>query len=377
MNKQKLLKILKNAAAIVVMLALFIIIYYQNRDRGFVKLMKNEETESVEVNGNLSRAFEGFTNGDVFAIEDKVVFVTSNTYGFIDAEGKGTYTSIAVSSPLLHGEGEFVIYYGEDAKEAFVCRKDKAYYKISCDNKILKAKVNRNGYAVVATGKEGYNSEIMVYNKQGEAVFKWDIGTGELIDFDLNCDNNKLALSLALAGDNILIGELELIDITQAAIENEVQFESEVYYNVDFNRDGTFIAIGSTRISYFNRDGSLKWEKNYDGKSLIKADVSDNGMPVLAYSAAGSSVKGNATEIELLNRLGKSTASTIIDAAADAVCVNNEQIAVACGKKAVILDSSLKTVREVNADTGIKKMAFFGDGKHLFVIGSSGGMIVG
>ncbi|MEE0867191.1 MAG: hypothetical protein UIL37_02675, partial [Clostridia bacterium] len=128
MNKQKLLKILKNAAAIVVMLALFIIIYYQNRDRGFVKLMKNEETESVEVNGNLSRAFEGFTNGDVFAIEDKVVFVTSNTYGFIDAEGKGTYTSIAVSSPLLHGEGEFVIYYGEDAKEAFVCRKDKAYY---------------------------------------------------------------------------------------------------------------------------------------------------------------------------------------------------------------------------------------------------------
>ncbi|MEE0867853.1 MAG: DUF5711 family protein, partial [Clostridia bacterium] len=251
------------------------------------------------------------------------------------------------------------------------------YYKISCDNKILKAKVNRNGYAVVATGKEGYNSEIMVYNKQGEAVFKWDIGTGELIDFDLNCDNNKLALSLALAGDNILIGELELIDITQAAIENEVQFESEVYYNVDFNRDGTFIAIGSTRISYFNRDGSLKWEKNYDGKSLIKADVSDNGMPVLAYSAAGSSVKGNATEIELLNRLGKSTASTIIDAAADAVCVNNEQIAVACGKKAIILDSSLKTVREVNADTGIKKMAFFGDGKHLFVIGSSGGMIVG
>ena len=148
-------------------------------------------------------------------------------------------------------------------------------------------------------------------------------------------------------------------------------------YSIQEGEIQRFLSLFYGNNNLFNIDNDLKWEKNYDGKSLIKADVSDNGMPVLAYSAAGSSVKGNATEIELLNRLGKSTASTIIDAAADAVCVNNEQIAVACGKKAVILDSSLKTVREVNADTGIKKMAFFGDGKHLFVIGSSGGMIVG
>lgn len=375
MNKQMIFKILKNTAAVIVMLALFIIIYYQNRDRGFTKLLKNDKTESVEVNNNLSKAFEGFTSGDVFAIEDKVAFVTSNTYGFVDAGGQGTYKSIAVSSPILHGEGEFVIYYGEDSKEATVCRKDKEYYKITCDNKILKSKVNRNGYAVAATGKEGYNSEIMVYNKQGEAIFKWDISTGELIDFDLNCDNNKLVLSLAVAGDNILIGELEFIDITQAALENDVQFESEVYYNVDFNRDGTFIAIGNSKISYFNRDGSLKWEKGYEGKSLIKADVSDIGMPVLAYSAAGSGVKGNATEIELLNRLGKSTANTVIDSVADAICVNNGQVVVAFGKKAIVMDSSLNVVNEMSADTGIKKMAFFADGKHLFVIGNSGGMI--
>ena len=48
---------------------------------------------------------------------------------------------------------------------------------------------------------------------------------------------------------------------------------------------------------------------------------------------------------------------------------------VAFGKKAVVMDSSLNVVNEISADSGIKKMAFFADGKHLFVIGNSGGMI--
>ena len=42
MNKEKLFNILKNSAAVVVIAAMFIVIFYQNRDRDIFKFGKEE-----------------------------------------------------------------------------------------------------------------------------------------------------------------------------------------------------------------------------------------------------------------------------------------------------------------------------------------------
>ncbi len=373
MNKQKILSILKNAASILIVICLFVIIYYQNRDRGLSKLFSNQNSAISNEN---NASMEGYSSGDICRVDDKIAFLTTNSYSVIEKDGKSEDTEIAISQPVINSEGDFVIYYSKDAKEATVCKKESEYYSIKAENRIIKSKINHNGYAIVVTEKEGYSGEILVYNKVGEAIFKWDLSKSEFLDADLNSDNNKIVVSVVETAENKMRGKVMLIDITDASVEENQYFESEVFYNVEFNRNGTFIAIGNAKLAYFNADGTLKWKHSYEGKTLLKADISNPDMMVLAFSAIGSGVKGNSTDVQIINRLGKVTAEKTVDGHADDISVNNKRIAVAFGKTINVYDKNLKEKDTAEAETGIKRIVFYDDDKHLFVLGNTGGNII-
>lgn len=373
MNKQKILNILKNAASIIIVICLFVIIYYQNRDRGLSKIFNNENPAVSKENDT---SMEGYLSGDICRVDDKVAFLTTNSYSVVDKNGESNDKEIAISQPVIISEGDFVAYYSKDAKEITVCKKESEYYAIKTDNRIIKSKVNRNGYTLVVTEKEGYSSEILIYNKVGEAIFKWDLSKSEILDADINSDNNKIAVSVIETAENKMRGKVMLIDITDASIEENQYFESEVFYNVEFNRNNTFLAIGNEKLAYFNADGTLKWKHEYEGKTLLKADISNPDMMVLAFEAIGSGVKGNFTDIQIINRLGKVVAEKTLDGHVDDISVNNKRIAIAFGKKAKIYDQNLKEKDIAEAETGIKRLVFYDDDKHLFVLGNTGGNII-
>ena len=373
MNKQKILNILKNAASILIVICLFVIIYYQNRDRGFSKLFNNENTAISKENDS---SMEGYLSGDICRVDDKVAFLTTNSYSVVDKDGESKDIEIAISQPVINSEGDFVIFYSKDSKEATVCKKESEYYSVKAENRIIKGKINRNGYALVVTEKEGYSSEIMVYNRVGEAIFKWDLSKSEILDADINLDNNKIVVSVIESENNKMLGKVMLIDITDASVSESQYFESEVFYNVEFNRNGTFIAVGNDELSYFNADGTLKWKHSYDGKTLLKADISNPDMMVLAFSAIGSGVKGNSTDIQIINRLGKVVAEKTADGHLDDISVNNKRIAIAFGKRVAIYDQNLNEKDTIEAETGIKRLVFYDDDRHLFVLGNTGGNII-
>lgn len=375
MNKRKALSLIKNTAAIIVLLALLIIIFYQNRDRDLFKF-GNTASQSNTGDGENTNIFEGFTKGDVRAINDDVILLTSDTFAIMNTEGKGNISPMTLPDPVLHSEKEYIICYENKSKEAKVFKGTRECYTVNTENSIICAKVNRNGYAVVTSEKDGYNCEIVVYNRLGEPIFMWNLSESEFLDVDVSCDNKKIALSSVGAANEKMRGKVELIDITAAEVKKTVEFKGELFYSVDFNINGTYTAIGSDRLALFNSGGTLKWSKGHEGRTLIKADVEYPDMMVLAYSAVGSGIKGNSTEIEVVDRLGNVTAKTTMNAIADDISVNGERIALAFGKNVYILDEELNEIKKLEAETGVKRMAFFSDSKHVFVVGRSGGQII-
>lgn len=375
MNKQKIIDILKNAAAIVVLCALLIIIFYQNRERDIFGL-REKETQKTAADGARTDIIGDGLSGDICRVGDSVAVITANSFSVLNLKGEGKPREIAMPSPVLSGSGDYAIYYNSDDKEAFVCKRERLRYTVKTDNRIIRAKVTRGGYAVVATEKEGYSSEIVIYDAGGDAVFKWDISKSEFLDADADPDNSRVALSQLSSGESGIEGEIVLIDMKEAKAVKKKTFKNKLFYNIEFNRNGTFTALGSDSLAYFNRDGSMKWETEYGERTLLKADISQPDMMVLAYSAAGSGIKGNSTEIEIVGRLGKVTAKRTLNGLADAVRVSGSEIAAAFGKKIYVLDNGLKTKRKLEAESSVKKLEFFGDNKHLFVLGNSGGAIM-
>lgn len=373
MNKEKILKIVKNGAAVVVLVSMFIIIFYQNRDRDIFKFGNNESNKVIS---STTDSAMGYLGGDIKKVGDNVVYITTTSLNILDENANVTSIEIALSEPVLHSEEEYFVCYNKASHGAEVYKKGNILYAIETDNKIITAKVNKNGYLFVATEKEGYNCECRVYNRSGEAIFKWDVSKGEFIDGDLNCSNSKIALSLATAGEEKLVGEVVLIDITNANVVNKEAFESQIFYTLDFNHNDTFNVVGNDCVSYFNADGTQKWAYSFEGKTLLKADVSNPDIMTVALADPGIGIGVNHTDVKVINRLGAVVAEKSYEDAIQDISVSKSGVALAFGKKAIITDSFLKEKKTLESEFIINKLALYNDNKHLFVLGGTGGEIL-
>ncbi len=371
MNKQKILTILKNIAAIIVVIAMFIVIYYQNRDRDIFKFGKDESSKLIASSQN-SGAFYG---GDIARLDDKVAFLTTTDFTIVNKKGEAESIPMAISDPNLHVKGDWSACYDADSKEIVALKKASQEYTVKTNNKIISAKINKNGYLLAVTEKEGYNCECVVYNSKGEAIFKWDVSKSEFLDGDINATNDTIALSLASAGNDKLVGEVSLIDITTAEVIRKETFDSEIFYSMNFNNDDTYVLLGNASLTYFNSDGTKRWAYKFVGDSLIKADISKKDSFILAFDSANIA-KGKSTDVKVINSLGEVVAENNYTGTLDAISQNDDSIALAFGNKIRILNSKLKEKKQTEAEFNIKKMVLYKDSKHIFVLGNSGGDVI-
>lgn len=373
MTKEKILKIIKNGVAVIVLLSMFVIIFYQNRDRDIFKFGNDE---SDRVISSATDGVMGYTGGDIRRVGDNVAYITTTSLNVLDENADGARIEIALSEPVIHAEDNYFVCYNKESFEADVYKEDALSYSVQTDNKIITAKVNKNGYLFVATEKEGYNCECRVFNRSGEAIFKWDVSKGEFLDGDINCSNNAIAISLATAGSEKLIGEVTLIDISNAKVINKESFDSTVFYTLDFNHNDTYTLLGNNALSYFNADGTQKWTYPFKDKTILKADTSNPDMIVVALSEPGIGMGVSETDVKVINRLGGVVEEKIYEDTISDISVSKSAIALAFGRKAIITNSSLKEKKEIESEFTINKVVLYNDNKHLFVLGGTGGEIL-
>lgn len=375
MSKERIIKILKYVASVIVMISMFVIIYYQNRDRDIFKFGKNESSQIMAANqDNLSG--DEFAKSDVQILGDKVAFLSPSFFNVMNKKAEGESIDLAFTKPCLDTEGKFAVIYDEGTEKATVYKMERQTYSVATENKIIKAKVNSNGYLLVATEKEGYNCECVVYNKEGEAIFKWDMSSGEFLDGAVGISNNTMVLSVAAAKDEKLYGELITIDITTAKILKTHSVESQLFYNIQMYKNDTYTAFSNKGVLYFNSDGTQKWKYDFGERILLKADVTEPDMMVFAFIPKGSVVQGNATDVCVLNRLGSVISEKNYTGNLEDISVGDSAVAMAFGKKVIITDDKLKEKKTLESDTAIKKIAMYSNEKEIFVICSSDSKIL-
>ncbi len=370
MNKNKLISLLKNISALLVVAALLVIVYYQNRDRDVFKFGKDESSKIVSDEGENIRN-DMYLKSDVRRIGDKIVYVTPSTFSVLNKKAEGTKIDLTYSEPYLHSSGDYSVVFDKDSMNAEVYKNDRKAYSVALENKIVKAKINSNGYLLVATEKEGYNCECLVFNRNGEAIFKWDISESEYLDGVINHSNNAIIISTAAADNDKLCGEISLINIKDAKVIQKHVYESELFFEVEIYKNDNAVAFGNNSLIGFNSDGTQKWDYTYKDKKILKADISEADMLVLAFSSENGIMHTSATDVKIFNRLGKVVAEKTFDAKIDALSVTDSAVSMAYGKKVIITDGRLKEKETVVSDSNIEKMALFADNKHVFVISSS------
>ena len=112
MTKEKILKIIKNGVAVIVLLSMFVIIFYQNRDRDIFKFGNDE---SDRVISSAADGVMGYTGGDIRRVGDNVAYITTTSLNVLDENADGARIEIALSEPVIHAEDNYFVCYNKES----------------------------------------------------------------------------------------------------------------------------------------------------------------------------------------------------------------------------------------------------------------------
>lgn len=366
-------KIARIVGAILILAALIFVIAYQNRD---VSLSEGIDSILTAGNSQSSRSIEGYAGGSTFPIGKKTALVTTNTLMITDEKGGGKAVDISVPSPQSDCSGEYIIVCCRGGRSFSLYNETKEIYTVKTECPIIMGCVNQNGYAAVAGELTGGDTQILVYNPKGEAIYSWVMSSGEFIGMDLCADNTRLAISSVGDAQDKLRGEITVVrlDRTEKAASG---FETdEIYFNVKINRDYTVSALGSRQLDLYNSDGTRRWSLSYDGRTLLGADISSADMMIICCQSASSGLIGNSTDIEVVNRMGEITASANLDGLCEHLSKNGKRFAVSAGKRVYVYDEKCNLENELLSDFAVKGLALYKSGNSAYVLSGSAGKVI-
>lgn len=373
MKKETKGKISKVLSAVLILAALIFVIAYQNRDVSLSDGLDSILSSSGKGDG---RSIEGYAGASTFPLGKKTALVTTNTLMLTDESGSSKALDISIPTPQTDNAGSYILICDRNGRSFYLYDETKEIYSLKTESPIIKGSVNQNGYAAVACEITGGDTEILVYNPKGEAIYSWNLSSGEFVNMDLCADNTRLAVSSVSDTQDELRGEITVVrlDRTEKAASG---FETdEIYFNISINRDYTVAALGSRQLDFYNSDGSKRWSLSYDGRTLLGADISSADMMILCCQSASSGLIGNSTDIEVVNRMGKITATANLDGLCEGLSKNGKRFAVSAGKRVYIYDEKCTVERELLSDFAVKGLALYKSGKSAFVLSGSTGKTI-
>lgn len=299
-----------------------------------------------------------------------ILFINNEEMKLINDRGEILWNVLTgISEPAVSVSGDYILISDISGNISYLYKNEKLIKKFTLPNTIYCAKVNKNGYTVFATGETGYKGMLTVYKPSGEELYKWHSGSGYIADVDISNKNNVI-VSQIIADESFVVSRILLFNVKKDKETECAKYENCLISHVDFNNDNTFVALSDNLLAGFSSKGAMKYETDYNGRTLVYYNTSNMNNIVLAFRGSV-----NDTIIEAYSHSGKLKGTYRPTEDIDCIDVNGELIITTAGRKIITVTPSgkVKSKKEILHDVNNFKI-FYGR-KKAALIGGNAAMI--
>lgn len=242
-------------------------------------------------------------------------------------------------------------------------------YPISTD--IYGAKVNSRGVVAAAISEEGYKGAVVVYDKKGNEIFKWNSGEGYITDVDISANSRAVAVSQMMSDGEETYSKIHVMNISSGNEIACVTCEGALVAKVSFDKSDNIIAVSQSKVYGFGKRGNSIFEFDLAGKSPTLYDVenSDN-LLFLCRDSRGNSV------LEIYSRRGKFLGSYTSSDEIKNISAHKDSIVVATSRNLISLSRKGKPGKNIEISHDIMNMGIYGNNRNVLVLGGSKADIV-
>lgn len=233
----------------------------------FMKEVQEDETKSIIIENE---------NNSFICVYDRYIGILSNNILNIynSYAEKVTEFSITITNPIFESNNNYLAIGEKNGNKLYMIKGKNMIWQSNLDGEISKITVNKNGYVAVSIVQTSNKAAVVVYNPQGNELFKTHLSNTYVIDTDISNDNKYLTIGeINITGtsiqSNIKIVSFDKVETNpeNAIIYNQPSETGKLIISLKYSDDGSLICMYDDEVTIIN-DEQENTIVQYDNDTL-------------------------------------------------------------------------------------------------------------
>lgn len=291
------------------------------------KEVSSENLNTIDINSE--------NNPTICAIDNHIAVLSKSILEFYDTNAKlVNKIDINLASPITASCGSHLILAENSGNKIYAIKSTNLAWQTQVSGTITRINVNKNGYVSVIVSNTSYKSLVIVFDNNGNEIFKTYLAKTFATCTDISQDNKYLAIGEVDYSGTIIKSTVKIVS-TDSAIKDSAnaivyQYNSdadEIITNIKYSDKQNAICMfnsyiqnvsptGDTRVFDVNQD-TIFMDCNLEG-NLILVEKQSSGLFSYDYQMKIISTLGAKSNLFILsNSMPKN-----IDVAGKNICIN-------------------------------------------------------
>lgn len=368
MNKKKMI-ITISIIVLALIIGITMLLYYSSRDvRKFLdqylfrKNVTQEKLEAIELDYD--------SNINVIAYNKYICILAENKLMQYNASGKlENEINLEINNPVYSVNNKYLAISEQNSSSLNLISDSKILWTKNIDGNIAKINVNEKGYVSVILTGTAYKSVIVVFDKDGNELFKSYLARTTAVDTSISNDNKYLAYAEVNTTGTTIRSNVKIISIDKAQNDQEDPViytysadNNKLIVNIDYHKNGQLACMYDTEISEIKGENNTTlMDFTEKGKNINFCNINLDNNVYRAIEENDGLFNTN-TIIEIRETGNDKTTVYTVEGAAKAINSFNNVIAINLGQEVEFINtkgmllkrySSVQEVQNVVIGNGI------------------------
>lgn len=340
-NKKKMI-IAISISIILLIVAITAFIYYSSRDaRKFLDKYLFRKNVTQEKLNSISLEYD--SNVNILAFNKNICVLAENKLMKYNSSGKlEEELELKINNPVYSVNNKYLAISEQNGSKLYVISDFKILWTSDIDGQISKININENGYVSVVVTGTTHKSVIVIFDKDGNELFKRYLANTKAVDTSISSDNKYLAFAEVNTTGTTITSNVKIVSVEnpeEPIIYTYTADSNKLILNIEYHKD-KIVCMYDNDISIIKDEtNSSIISLNEKGKNINFANINLNNYVYRAIEENDGLFNTN-TVLEIKNTENEKMLVYTVEGALKDIYSYNDIIAVNLGQEVEFINTS-------------------------------------